>query len=341
LHPLLDILLTLAALGLAAAAPFLLQHPRTASLFSRLRPRSRPEPGFTALAPGLEPGAGARLPVLRAILLVGLVLTSTLALGDPAPVAGRLVSPVAAFLGLAFGLTLLGVMRLRRRCVNLERGMACMQETGIDGTWVGTEAAPLGFSSRLIEALGASNGCSLITPSGLSAFAALSHPAREPLSAPHPSLAGKSIRLLVLPPRSGRTDPARRRRSCAEEALTRSGVTPEQHWSRLQQALEVQQRWIEEYGCDVQVRFLEGRPVHAVVVAAEQGWFRPWFGPAEVWTAVSARPRGRDLHTCLVDQFESAWQEGAEELSVAVRPDGTTAVIGTGSVALPATPGAL
>ena len=338
MNPLLGVFITLASLTFAGAYPFLIRRPRVREVLRSLVPQRflpREEGGFAALSPEEQrdraPEDMLGRCVIEAVAFVAIVGGSLFFLGDAHGAAGQLSTPVAAAIGLTAGILLRKWWRAEERLSEITKCANRMRESGIEGTWVGTAEETMPFRRHLLSAIGGSTGCEVISPSGLSIFSLLSHPARETFEAPHPALAGKRLRILVLPPRSQKTDPLRQRRSCAEEALSRAGSTPEKHWRRLQQALEIQRRWNTEYNCQVEVKFLEGRPVHAMLLSGAKGWFRPWFGPEERWTEVAARGAGRDLRVSLDDHFEAAWQDASEELSVFMRKDGSAAVMSSGS----------
>ena len=341
MNPLLGIFITLGSLVFAGAFPFLIRQERVRETLRSLVPqRFQPKEtgGFAAISPDeardKQPEDMLQRCVLEAVAFVAFVGGCLWFLGDSHGAAGQLSTPTAAFLGIAGGIMLRKWWGAEERLSETRRCTERMRATGIEGSWQGDADEPIPFRRQLLSAIGGSTGCEVIAPSGLSILSLLSHPARPNLEAPHPALAGKKLRILVLPPRSQKVDPLRQRRSCAEEALSRAGSTPEKHWRRLQQALEIQRRWNTEYDCQVQVKFLEGRPIHAMLMAGPRGWFRPWFGSGEHWFEVASRGGGTDLRTSLDDHFEGAWQDAAEELSVFLRKDGSAAVMTTGSTAV-------
>lgn len=339
MNPLLSIFITLAAIGAAGAYPFVIRHPRVRETLRTLVPerlRTRDRGGFAAVVPEeehrLRPEDLRRRTVIEGIGLATIAAGTIYAIGDSNGLAGYLPTPLAAAIGIAAGILLRKLLQLQEQLAETRRCAERMRLGGIEGSWRGSAEDPIPFRRELLDAVQQGTCLDVIAPSGLSTLALLSHPARAAFDAPHPALAGKRLRLLVLPPRSQKVDPQRERRSCAEEALSRAGTTPEKHWRRLQRALDVQRRWNSEYGCNLQVRFLEQRPVHALLLAGPRGWFRPWFGSGENWYEVTSRGAGTDLRTSLDDHFESSWHDASEELSVFLRKDGSAAVMSTGSV---------
>lgn len=341
MNPLLGIFLTLGAIMLAAAYPYLVRRPRVRELGRSLVPerlRSRDPGGFAAVFPEetqrMRPEDLRRRIVVEGIGLAAITGGTIYGIGDSNGLDGNLPIPLAAVIGLGAGILLRRLWQLQEQLAETRRCAERMRLGGIEGSWRGSEEDPLPFRRELLASLQESTYLDVIAPSGLTTLSLLSHPARAPFEAPHPALAGKRLRLLVLPPRSQRVDPQRERRSCAEEALSRAGSTPEKHWRRLQRALDIQRRWNSEFGCNLQVRFIEQRPVHALLLAGPRGWFRPWFGTGENWYEVASRGAGTDLRTSLDDHFESSWHDSSEELSVFLRKDGSAAVMSTGSVAV-------
>ncbi len=341
MNPLLSIFTSLFAIAFAGAYPFLIRQPRVreilrAALPERFQPRDTG--GFAAISPRAQlrvpPEDQLRRIVIEALGLIMVVGGALYLLGDSNGASGHLPLPLAGLMGIAGGLLLRKLWYIHEQLTEIRRCADRMLLGGIEGSWLGAADDPIPFRQELLRAAQESTSIDILSPSGLSALALLSHPARAAFEAPHPGLAGKRLRILVLPPRSSKIDPQKQRRSCAEEALSRSGTTPEKHWRRLQRALDVQRRWNTEYGCNVQVRFLEGRPIHAAILAGPRGWFRPWYGAANHWYEVSARGGGTDLRTSLDDHFENTWYEASEELSVFLRKDGSAAVMSTGSTAV-------
>ena len=272
-----------------------------------------------------------RRQVIEAAAFVAIVGGTIYLLGDAHGAAGQLPVPLAAFIGIASGLLLRQLWRFHEQLSEIRRCAERMRHGGIEGSWQGSPDDPIPFRRELLNSVLESTGVDVLAPSGLSVLALMSHPARAAFEAPHPALAGKRLRLLVLPPRSQKLDPQRTRRSTAEEALSRSGSTPEKHWRRLQRALDIQRRWNTEFGCNLQVKFIEGRPIHSMILAGSRGWFRPWFGSGEHWYEVALRDGGTDLRTSLDDHFENFWQDASEELSVFLRKDGSAAVMAAGA----------
>lgn len=342
MNPLIAILVMLGSLSFAGAYPFLIRNRRVLKYLEERLPhfakRSRQRTGFAAVRPNGDSSLAAedelRRIIVEAVGLVGIVAGSFYFLGNSNGIPGYLPTPVAALIGLAGGLLLRKLWSMTERLSEIETCAERLRLSGIDGSWHGGKDETLPFGRELLNAAQNSQVVDVLAPIGLVALEILSHPARAAFEAPHPALAGKRIRLLLLPPRSQKVDPQRRMRSCAEEALSRAGSTPEKHWRGLQQALEIQRRWNQEYGSRIEVRFLEGRPVHSMILAGPKGWFRPWYGDRSHWFEVAARGSGTDFRTSLDDAFEGAWQDGSEQLSVFQRKDGSTAVMSTGSSAL-------
>jgi hypothetical protein len=341
LNTLLGIFVTLGAIAFAAAYPFLIRTPRVREVLRTALPdrfRPRDPGGFAAVSPEEQRRFHAedlrRRVIIEAVGLATVAGATIYLLGDTNGAVGYLPVPLAALIGISGGIILRKLWQLQEQLTEIGHCASRMRLGGIEGSWRGSAEDPLPFSRELLRAVQESTSLDVLAPSGLSTLAVLSHPARPALEAPHPALAGKRLRLLVLPPRSQKVDPTKQLRSCAEEALSRSGSTPEKHWRRLQRALEIQRRWNAEYGCNLQVRFLEQRPIHSLLLAGPRGWFRPWFGSGEHWYEVASRGGGTDLRTSLDDHFESAWQDASEELSVFMRKDGSAAVMSTGSTAV-------
>ena len=346
MNPLLSIFISIGALATAAAYPFLIRHDRVKGALQSLVPeggKPRRNRGFAAISP-----SELNRPkdwVIRRNIVEGAILTAIVAfmlfvVGDSHGTAGRLSTPFAALLGVSGALIARQLWITHEQLKEVRRCTECMQQGGFEGTWQGDSEDPIPFRQHFILALQESTSLEVVAPCGLEAFSILSHPARAAFEAPHPALAGKRLRLIVLPPRSQKTDPQKTIRSCAEEAISRAGSTPEKHWRRLQSALEIQRRWNGEYGCQIEVRFLEGRPIHALFLTGVRGWFRPWFGSRTQWYEVASRGTGTGLRTSIEDGFESTWQEASEELSVFLRKDGRSAVMSTsGSDAIQKTRG--
>ena len=339
MNPLLSIFITLAAIGFAGAYPYAIRHPRVREVLRSIVPerlRSRDRGGFAAVYPEedqrLRPEDLRRRILVEGVALAAITAAVIYTLGDSNGLDGHLSIPLAATIGVIAGVLLRKLSQLQEQLVEIRRCADRMRQGGIEGSWRGSAEDPFPFRRELLDAVQQGTCLDVVAPSGLSTLALLSHPARAAFDAPHPALAGKRLRLLVLPPRSQKVDPQRERRSCAEEALSRAGSTPEKHWRRLQRALDIQRRWNSEYGCNLQVRFLEQRPVHALLLAGARGWFRPWFGSGETWYEIASRGAGTDLRTSLDDHFESAWHDASEELSVFMRKDGSAAVMSTGTV---------
>jgi len=334
-NPLFSIFLSIGALAIAAAYPYLIRHHRVQRAFRSLFPggeKAHHHRGFAAISPSElnQPKDW----MIRRNIVEGAILTAFVALllfvaGNSDGASGHLSTPLAALLGVSGAILARHLWITHEQLNEVRRCTESMRQGGFEGSWRGNSEDPVPFRQSLLFALQEATNLEVVAPSGLEALSILSHPARAVFEAPHPALAGKRLRLIVLPPRSQKTDPQKTIRSCAEEAISRAGSTPEKHWRRLQNALEIQRRWNSDYGCQIEVRFLEGRPIHALFLAGVRGWFRPWFGSRHQWYEVASRGAGNDLRTSIEDFFESSWQEASEELSVFLRKDGRSAVMST------------
>ncbi|MEM7163920.1 MAG: hypothetical protein AAF581_00565 [Planctomycetota bacterium] len=257
--------------------------------------------------------------------LYGFLLAGS-AIGIAALTADRPLAVGADTTRLVIGLTvgtLLGgaAMYLIEHVRSAVVALRCARQLaacGVAGTWVAgplTSRRELPFEDALIRATTEAQTLDVIDTDALSTLASLSHPAHGLLEAPHPALHGTKLRLLVTPLRCSKIDPERKRSSCAEEALSRVAVPPEQQWQRLQQLQQIQQRWRAEFSTDVEVRFVEDRPCTHLVLTENEAWFRPWVSDGNLWTEVDACHDGNlgSLHAILRDAFLSAWADAQAE----------------------------
>ncbi|MCA8962112.1 MAG: hypothetical protein KDC38_16415, partial [Planctomycetes bacterium] len=181
---------------------------------------------------------------------------------------------VAALVSLGVASLVLLVAHHVGSAVRALRPAMALEELGLAGVQPSSSLA--GLRQRLLDAVRRTHDLEAISCDGLEILSALSHNAREALEAPHPDLRGARIRLFLIPPRSGTIDPETRGRSTAEIAVARLGISPEEHWRRLETALKVRHRWHEEYGLSITIRFLECRPLFRIIRAGTRFWFHPW-----------------------------------------------------------------
>lgn len=154
-------------------------------------------------------------------------------------------------------------------------------------------------------------------PADLALLTMLSHPAHMPGWAPHPLLAGKRIRLAVLPLRNQRVHPERKRSSCAEEALRRLGITPEQHAQALQELAAVVERWERDYGVRVEVRYLEGCPTLRGILLDDVAFVAPWPATTSTWLELRATSGSGPLYQMAREGMLDDWCAGSTESSFA------------------------
>ncbi len=194
--------------------------------------------------------------------------------------ASLLVLSVALCAGILMGFAALALVREVLAAFKALRPARALSKLGVSS--VHLDKDPAAFKNSILESVRAGHELEIVCSDGLDLLRALSHNARPALEAPHPDLRGARIHMLLLPPRSGTIDYETRGRSTAEVAIARLGRSPEDHWRLLHAALEVQERWVREYGLVIKVRFLETRPAFRVVRAGSRAWFQPW-GSNEAW----------------------------------------------------------
>lgn len=184
---------------------------------------------------------------------------------------------------------------------------------GVTAVWKSKRPVP--FQSDVVRMLKAGGSLDVICHDALDLMTALSHPAHGPLAAPNPALKQHTVRFLVLPPQSQRRDPEFAQRSTAEVGLLKLGLSPEEHWRRLATLLETRRRWQEEYGVNVEIRFLENRPSFRMICAGNRVWFQPWEETA-CWLEAVENGLQRKFFSAMRDHFVDAWGTSACELSV-------------------------
>lgn len=337
MYQIAGIVLLLLAPPAAFFTPFLRRHPKVRQAFASLRvrlPRVPVRVGFQPLdltqAPAPTPAKVRRNTIIEGCTLVLAILGVVLSTGafpdnrgtDFARLRNALLGGAALGALAIFAVNYLRSARLNFRCARSLRGF------GLRGAWCSSSAedAPLSFRDALLRETNTHKQLDITSGNGLDVLAALSHPAHNTLEAPHPALAGTTIRLLLVPPRSGCIDPERKRSSCAEEALVRLKVSPEQHWRDLQRTMEVANNWAQRYGVSMQVRFVEVRPSLHAVISGPRAWFRPWVSSGQTWMEAADTADGSNLHELIRDSFLSAWGTGAQELSYTLEagPTGST-----------------
>ena len=132
---------------------------------------------------------------------------------------------------------------------------------------------------------------------------------------PHPALKGAKVRLMLVPPRSGQVDPERQHSSSAESSLNRLERLPEQHWRDLQHVMEVRKIWAEQHGVDIEIKFVEDRPVFQTMIVGRECWFRPWSAAGSAWMQVTQNGRQGQFHDMVRDSFVNSWSHANNQLN--------------------------
>ena len=217
------------------------------------------------------------------------------------------------------GVLLVGQRYLREARTTLRCGRL-LHRMGLSGLWLAErgEDQPLVFRNALFDSVHRNHSLDAVACSGLSLLKSLSNPGGEPLAAPHPVLYESRVRLLLVPPRSRKIDPERKRCSCAETALARLERRPEQHWRDLRHVLDVRNDWEAKHGVNIEVRFLEDRPAFQAMIVGRQAWFRPWAASGSSWLEVTRTGHSDPLHEVVRDTFANAWGNASEELCVSL-----------------------
>lgn len=230
--------------------------------------------------------------------------------------------------GGLLGAVIIGVSAAAHSASLSLRCASSLGRFGLRGVWRNTtvQRAP-SFRAELLKQIDETGTLDALSENGLDVLTALSHPAHVALAVPHAALAGATIRLVLLPPRSAIVDPERKRSSCAEEALVRRRVSPEQHWRDLQRTLEAVAQWQTCSDVKIQVRFLEARPAMHAMVTGSRAWFRPWLSDGTLWVDASATADNGGLFDLARDGFLSAWATAAEELSYSLAAGPTSSTV--------------
>ncbi|MFQ5654123.1 MAG: hypothetical protein ACE5GW_05260 [Planctomycetota bacterium] len=326
----------------AAALPFLLRRPPYDELprriFASLVRRRSTGGGYPlAILQGPESGlVGGRflLALQSGTLFLSVVIAFSIFDAEPGASIESIGSLIfATGAGILGGVLLLGggtAILYGWRAYHSEKALS---QVGIAGSWRSAGGDGLPFRHEILDTLNGERTLDAMGSDGLEILRALSHPAHPALDAPHPALRGVHVRLLLLAPRSQRIDPERQRRSCAEEAISRLGLSPQDHWRFLEETLQTRSRWVEKYGTSMEIRFLEGRPLYRTFLTSKRAWLRPWVSDGHLWLELRRRGRAPHFLGSLRDHFVNAWHEASQELSFSLTtrtPEGHGATVASG-----------
>lgn len=337
MYQLAGIVLLLLCPTIAFFTPLCLRHPKARTLVQRILgrlPRIRAKVGYQAIdrhrLPPVPSKRARSHALVRGGVLAASIIGGVLVFGafpdskgtDFARLRNAVLS--GAFMG---GLCLAAAALGHSALLSLRCGGA-LSRLGLRGVWrKSPQPGTLPFQAALLKQIDSTGTLDALSENGLDVLNALSHPAHAPLAVPHAALAGATLRLILLPPRSTIVDPERKRSSCAEEALVRRRISPEQHWRDLQRALEAVAQWQAKADLRIQVRFLEARPAMHALMSGTSAWFRPWLSDGTVWLDATSTPERGDLFDLARDGFLSAWATAAEELSYSLAAGPTSSTV--------------
>lgn len=345
----------------AFVLPMLLQY-RYVSRFIPSLPRNPSRPGFEGASRIRATEWGERYPRLIAIgygLILGTSMLSGRVLGVPRGLNDMehfVAVRDAVMLGALVGSGVILAIVLARITVSHHRAGQWLARLGVSGVWHGTRRLrwPLrllrstadgaesllaearlpggpapsaevadGFAAEIKRTVAQHKAIDVISPDGLDVLAMLSHSEENPLLGPDLSIRGAKIRLLLLPPQNGRTDPERRRLSCAEVALARLERSPEEHWRLLKHAFGVTKAWSEQHGVQIEMRFMENRPAFACLISGTRVWAHPWPNAKQLWIELQERLSSSSLAGGIKDYFATEWGCASAQLSIPLT-DGAT-----------------
>ncbi|MEE8142662.1 MAG: hypothetical protein V3T77_06145 [Planctomycetota bacterium] len=184
------------------------------------------------------------------------------------------------------------------------------------------------FARELLKSVDKHKFLAAISVDGLDVFKLLAKTFEHPELGPHGALHGAKIRLLVVPPRCGRMDWQKPSLSCAEAALARIGRSAEEHWRMMKHVLSLRSHWADQYGVQVDFRFMESRPLFACLISGTRVWLNRWPNREQQWIELQLQRENKGLATVVRDHFSSEWSIASVEMEYFLSPEqpGSTAI---------------